>query len=289
MTPLDLAQLRQRAATGDAEALAFTAMLAALGAWEPQSWTAALQRLGSAARLGSVSAREQLCVLADIEMSGKESWTDLAASIDLGAWTAAAAKTRLLPDPRISAAPAFLSPRACAWLIERARGRVAQAKVFDPETGLGRIENARSNSAFEFTLADLDVVVVAVRARIAATVGTVTGALEPVQILHYAPGQRFERHYDFLDADKPGFAVEVARIGQRVVTFLVYLNAGFEGGETEFPIIGLVHKGQAGDALMFANVDRAGAPDRRTLHAGLPPGPGEKWILSQWIRDRAPA
>ena len=37
---------------------------------------------------------------------------------------------------------------------------------------------------------------------------------------------------------------------------------------------------------MFFNVDAAGQPDRRTLHAGLPPSAGEKWLLSQWFRDR---
>jgi hypothetical protein len=41
--------------------------------------------------------------------------------------------------------------------------------------------------------------------------------------------------------------------------------------------------------LLFANVDAATrAPDPLTLHAGLPPTRGEKWIFSQWIRDRSP-
>ena len=40
---------------------------------------------------------------------------------------------------------------------------------------------------------------------------------------------------------------------------------------------------------MFANVDLNGAPDRLTLHTGCSPTRGEKWLLSQWIRDRTPA
>jgi len=70
-----------------------------------------------------------------------------------------------------------------------------------------------------------------------------------------------------------------------MATFLTYLNAGFEGGETAFPAAQLRYKGQAGDGVLFANLDPAGRPDRRTLHAGLPPTSGEKWILSQWIRQ----
>ena len=196
-------------------------------------------------------------------------------------------RRRLLASPRVSAAGDFLSPEVCAWLIGRARGRVKPALVFDPETGGPRRESARNNGAFEFAFADVDVVVAAARARIAATVSVPQGALEPIQVLHYAPGQTFERHHDFLDVAVPGYAADVARSGQRIITFLVYLNEGYEGGETDFPLVGLKFRGQPGEALMFANVDPTGAPDRRTLHAGLPPSAGEKWLLSQWIRDRA--
>ncbi|MDB5423671.1 MAG: hypothetical protein JWQ29_1087 [Phenylobacterium sp.] len=276
MSPEDLAALRRAAEAGDAEATAFTAVLAALGAWEPQSWPEALRRLARAAGLGSRFAGRQLELLED-EAAG------------LAAPFAPPPKVRLRPDPRISSVPGFLSPPVCAWLIERARGRLAPAQVFDPEGGGARREEARTNSAVAFALEDLDVVLLAVRARIAAATGMPTGALEPVQILHYAPGQAFDRHYDFLDPETPAYAADLARSGQRAATFLVYLNDGYGGGETDFPRIGLRHRGRGGDALMFANVDRAGAPDRRMLHAGLPPSDGEKWLLSQWIRDRAPA
>jgi len=40
------------------------------------------------------------------------------------------------------------------------------------------------------------------------------------------------------------------------------------------------------EALVFDNVDAAGAGDMNTLHAGQPVTRGEKWLLSQWIRDK---
>lgn len=266
--------MRRRAAAGEAPAVAFTAVLAAMGVGEPQSWTEALRRLARAADLGEAAAQGQLTALAGLG--------------DLDGWTMQAPeRRRLLASPRVSAAADFLPPEVCAWLTGRARGRVKPALVFDPATGGPRRESARNNGAFEFAFADLDVVAAAVRARIAATVSVPQGALEPIQVLHYAPGQTFERHHDFLDVAVPGYAADIARSGQRIVTFLVYLNTGYEGGETDFPLVGLKFKGQVGEALMFANVDPTGAPDRRTLHAGLPPSAGEKWLLSQWIRDRA--
>ena len=70
------------------------------------------------------------------------------------------------------------------------------------------------------------------------------------------------------------------------MTFLVYLNDDYAGGETEFPRLGIQHKGRRGEGLYFINVLPNGAPDERTWHAGRPPLSGEKWILSQFLRNR---
>jgi hypothetical protein len=268
-----MAEIRRRAAAGEPDAACFAAVLAGMGVGEPQSWSEALRRLERAAALGSATAARQAEVLAEVG--------------DLAAWLLPPERERLLRDPRISAVRGFLPSGVCRWLIGRGQGRMTRALVFDPQGGGPRQEQARSNSAFEFGFADLDLVSVVVRARICATLSIPQAALEPIQVLHYAVGETFERHHDFLDVSVPGYAADVARSGQRIGTFLVYLNEDFQGGETDFPLLGLRFKGGGGDALIFANVNTAGAPDRRTLHAGLPPTAGEKWLLSQWIRDRA--
>ena len=128
-----------------------------------------------------------------------------------------------------------------------------------------------------------------IRARIAAATNLPLPVFEPAQIMHYSVGEEFRPHYDFLTEDEEGWAAQLQRYGQRIATFLLYLNDDFDGGETDFPAIGLSHRGAKGDALFFANIDPAGAPDRQTLHAGRPPSRGQKWILSQWIRNRTPA
>lgn len=273
MSPDEVAERRRRAEAGDAEAIAFTAVLAGLGAGEPQNWGLAFERLRRAAALGSVTAAGQLQVIGD----------------EASAWLSPGPKERLSREPRANRFPGFLSAEACAWLIGRARGRTSRAQVFDTASGGAALDAARSNSAFEFIPGEMDVVVALAQARIAAAVGTLPGALETMQVLHYASGETFRPHFDFLDPSQPGLADEVARRGQRVATALVYLNADYDGGETDFARAGLRFRGELGDALLFANVDLAGRPDPLTLHAGLPPSRGEKWILSQWIRDRAPA
>ena len=73
--------------------------------------------------------------------------------------------------------------------------------------------------------------------------------------------------------------------GDRLATFLMWLNDDYEGGELEFVKVGFSYKGRAGDGLFFASM-REGKPDSKSLHAANPVTRGEKFILSQWIHDR---
>jgi prolyl 4-hydroxylase len=104
-------------------------------------------------------------------------------------------------------------------------------------------------------------------------------------VLHYDEGEEITDHFDFIDPKVPGYEQELARRGERVVTFLVYLNDDYGGGETAFPRLGISHKGRRGEGLYFVNA-LADGPDVRMLHAGRPPLRGEKWIVSQFVRNR---
>jgi hypothetical protein len=105
-------------------------------------------------------------------------------------------------------------------------------------------------------------------------------------ILHYSVGQEITNHFDFLNPDIPNYEEEVRRRGERIITFLIYLNDDYGGGETEFPELGVRHKGTRREGLFFVNALPSGKPDKRMVHAGRPPTSGEKWIVSQFIRNR---
>ena len=182
----------------------------------------------------------------------------------------------------------FASEAECGWLIERARDRLHAATVVNP-TGDTTIQAARTNSGVEFLLGEMDLVIEAIRVRIRAATRLPLKLFEAPQVLHYAPGQEFRPHHDYFDPKLPAHAEQIRRFGQRIATFLVYLNEGYTGGETTFPRARISYRGNAGDALFLANVDRTGQPDELTLHSGTPPIEGEKWILSQWILDKAPS
>src|SRR5690606_8519125 len=102
----------------------------------------------------------------------------------------------------------------------------------------------------------------------------------------YGIGEQAAEHFDFIDPQTPHYEREVAEKGQRVITFLLYLNDDYAGGDTEMTELGISHKGRCGEGLFFVNALDDGAPDLRTLHAGRPPARGEKWVVSQFIRSR---
>ncbi|MDB5986928.1 MAG: hypothetical protein JWR16_1981 [Nevskia sp.] len=286
--------LSAAAERGSAAACERIAVLAGAGACTPQSWPTAFDFLVRAAKLGSSSARRQLALFCDdnkrvAQMFGEippepDFWRNLRRSIDIDGWLQAPPARVLSQQPHIMAIDHLLPQSCCDWLIERARPRIGPARIYDSATGGARSASARSNSETDFNIAETDLVLLIARARIAATAALPPASFELTNVLHYAPGQRFDPHYDFLDPAMPSFAEDIARQGQRVATCLIYLNSGYSAGETEFPLAGIRYKGKPGDAVCFFNVDSAGQPDRQSLHAGLPPSSGEKWLLSQFIR-----
>lgn len=270
---------------GEAIACTLAAALVAAGVFGMPDWPRALDYLQQGAEAGFPMAQAQLRLLAD--RTGAD-WGGLRREIDIETWKAAPEPNILSREPRVSAFEGVTSPAVCEWIIARARNRLAPAMVYDRAGGKA-VGATRSNSALELGLADLDLVVLALRERLAVAAGLPVMDMNAPQVLHYAVGQSFEPHVDFFDPAIPAQAKSIASSGQRAATALVYLNdEGLEGGETDFPLLSLRYRGRRGDALVFFNLDAAGQPDRRTVHAGLPPTRGEKWLLSQWIRDGAP-
>lgn len=279
------ALVESAAANGHSGAISQLATLEATGAARPQNFDRALELLEYAAELGSEHAQAQLQLLA---ATASTDWPRVRSAIDVQQLLNVPEKTIISEAPRIRIIAGFASKAECDWVIARTGHKLGRAMIWDEVGGKGRIDPARSNSAVEVRLTDMDVVLEILRARIAVATRLPEPVFETPQVMHYTVGQEFKLHHDYLDPDLPGHAMDMKQRGQRIATFLVYLNDGFEGGETEFPRADITVRGAAGDALFFANITRDGKADPLTTHAGRPPTSGEKWILSQWIRDRSP-
>ena len=280
---------------GQAEASERCALLDALGSARPPDWNRSLDYLELAAAQGSRSAQEQLLLLADNSAdpivppdAGRDFWSARRSKIPLEQRMRPGEKQSLSDSPRIRLIPAFATPAECRWFISLARPQLGPATVFDKQTGGQALDPTRDNSFVVLRIGEMNVWTEVIRQRIAAATNLPVPLFEPSQILHYAVGQRFKPHHDFLDPANPAYHETLATFGQRIATFLIYLNDGYQGGETSFPKIGLNFRAEQGDALFFANVTKDGAPDPDTVHSGMPTTSGEKWVFSQWIRDRFP-
>jgi hypothetical protein len=267
------------------EALAMLATLEAIGAGRRRDWGRALRQLEAAADCGSADASAQLRLLAG---GNEDDGRRPSERIDMARLLRAPDRIALSETPRMRVFEGFATPAECHWLIDRLGPRLGPAMVWDEGSGRGKVDPSRTSSAVELRLPEMDVAAAVLRARIAEATMLPETIFEVPQVMRYSVGQEFVPHHDFLDPEQPGPASDIARRGQRIGTFLIYLNDDYEGGQTEFPKAGLSFRGRTGDALFFTNVTRDGRADPLTLHAGRPPTRGEKWVFSQWIRDRPP-
>jgi prolyl 4-hydroxylase len=113
-----------------------------------------------------------------------------------------------------------------------------------------------------------------------------TSYLEPMQVVVYEKGQKFNPHYDFFSPDTP----DLVQRGNRNKTILVYLNDVKEedGGATVFPKLNLKIQPKAYRAIYFENMNDEGI-NYDTLHAGeeLKSDKQNKYAINIWFREKA--
>lgn len=291
--------LRHAEQLGDASAARHLAIWCLTGRWFPRDLTSARELFSRAAALGDGQSAAIYRAFIANGTGGEANWQDAMSLLREAAARDSAAGQQLeliagmdlgfngepqsLPEA-VSLSPhteilhyfAFFSAAECAYLIAAAEPLLQPNVVVDPRSGKLVSNPIRTSRGASFPFVDEDPAIHALNRRIAAATATDVRAGEPLQILRYEVGEEYRPHLDAL----PG--VEAGQ--QRVLTFLVYLKEDFEGGETDFPRLGLRFKGRIGDGLMFRNASADGRPDDRLIHAGLPVKRGVKQLASRWIR-----
>jgi prolyl 4-hydroxylase len=109
---------------------------------------------------------------------------------------------------------------------------------------------------------------------------------EPLGIVKYSAGEEYKNHHDWFKQENSDYDIQIKKGGQRLCTMLFCLNdLQGGGGETSFPLWGEVKvEPRVGRAIYWLNyVD--GKPVRESLHAGLPPESGTKWMAVKWVRE----
>ena len=136
------------------------------------------------------------------------------------------------------------------------------------------------------------------------------------QVIRYATGGEYRRHYDaYCPRASKGFAKTTATSGNRVTTCLLYLNTVERGGATRFWRLPSAEDGSGapprdvrateGSVLVFDNCysaeegaeeeEKETAPSAATTvavrhplseHSGMPVEAGVKWAANLWFRER---
>ena len=262
----------------DAQAWRLMAGFAAQGLGQAQSWVNACAALERAVVLGDPLARQQQLLLRSLQLDTVQGIED---------WLVCADAEVFHALPRMLVFRNFLPAVLCEYLIQAAQPRLVRADVYDVAMGVTKIDPMRTNRRAPHSVLDIDLVVQLIRARLAVAAGVAVEMLESPEVLHYEVGQQYKLHVDYFHVGSLRLAEHVQLHGQRTKTALVYLNDNYVGGETAFPRLGISFRGGAGDALIFDNVDAQGNGDMNTAHQGSAPTQGEKWLLSQWIRDKS--
>ena len=190
-----------------------------------------------------------------------------------------------LGSPRIALFGNLLSAQECEQLIEASRHRLERSTVVNAETGEYDVHADRTSAGTHFERGETPLVA-RIEKRLGELIGCPVDNGEPLQVLHYLPGDEYKPHYDYFDASQPGGERVLAMGGQRIATVVMYLNDVEAGGSTVFPALGLEVLPRRGSAVYFVNASASGEVDPRTLHGGSPVVAGEKWIATKWLRQR---
>jgi prolyl 4-hydroxylase len=184
-------------------------------------------------------------------------------------------------SPRVFLYHNFLTPEECQKIIDMGKDHLVRSQVVGKNASK-TIEDRSSYGAW-IPYEDSEWI----DKKISAVTHMPVESMEQLHLLRYNPTQQYKPHYDWfrrdLSEDQERTIVER---GQRLATFITYLNEVEEGGETIFPKINLKVKPKRGEGLLFYNLLPHGETDSNALHGGLPVIKGEKFIVTKWIREK---
>tara|TARA_Y100000588_G_C14277448_1_gene935069 strand:- start:4930 stop:5670 length:741 start_codon:yes stop_codon:yes gene_type:complete len=178
-----------------------------------------------------------------------------------------------------------LNEEECNYVIDFAQARGLEENKIN--VGEEMVSDPMRTSKGTFAKHDEDRILNILFERIASVVGVPLTRAETANIQCYKAGGEYKPHYDAFAPDEVMpeiFKVEEA--GNRAVTAIVYLNDVSGGGGTGFPELGIIVKAFAGRVLIFGNLDENKQLHPLSLHTGLPPEDGDKWIFTLWFRER---
>ena len=177
------------------------------------------------------------------------------------------------PTPTIVVVDGVVSPEECEAIIDHTKDRLEKSTV--ALEGDNITDTARTSTGGFFPHSDFPEIC----GRVSDIAGVPLERAESMNVLKYTSDQEYKPHYDTLGEEY------LENGGQRLMTGIVYLNNAVGGG-TAFPKLNMIFGAIGGRLLLFENVGKDMQPHDLSLHQGMPPHKGEKWVFTLWFRER---
>lgn len=187
--------------------------------------------------------------------------------------------------PQIELYEDFLSDQECEEIKKLSKEKLENSTVVDYDTGGGQEKNEYRNSKNTSLDGKLYPFVKDIETRISKLFKIDQNRFEPLTVINYQPGEYFKPHHDFFHENPNGKNDYMKYGGNRVGTVIIYLNDVEEGGETNFPNLGLSFFCKKGNLIYFNYDYKDQTLKDKTLHQGVPTISSEKWITTTWIRE----
>lgn len=175
----------------------------------------------------------------------------------------------------------FLSDEECNYVITKIEEKSERSKISGNQRGWD-VSDYRTSSTANLPIDDD--IIKRIDDKIHEATGSPKELGELIQGQKYEVGQEFKMHTDYFDKGAPDYDIHVNDKGQRIMTFMIYLNDVEHGGETFFHNLGIKFKPKKGQAVVWHNIDENGVENYNTLHSGLPVIQGTKYIITKWFR-----
>lgn len=187
-------------------------------------------------------------------------------------------------DYTVEEIPNFLSKEECERIIAISQSKLSKSLVFATDKDE---EDTTVRTSKQAWLKDSDDALINdISNRIAERTQTTIAQQESMQVVKYDENGFYKPHFDACDqATRTDCERMNMGQGHRIITFIMYLNDTFEGGETLFPNIDYKIVPEIGKAAIFHNVDEKGNILDKAMHGGLNVKNGEKWIANKWIHQ----
>ena len=186
-------------------------------------------------------------------------------------------------DPLIFTISNFINNNECDHLIKISKDQYKKAEIYkDPneDNEHGRIKDKElRNNSVTWLKHNKDNITMNISNKISKILNIPIQNAEPIQMLKYNNGQKFDKHFDSYSMDDYRFQ------NQRLYTVLAYLNNP-DGGETRFDNLNKTIKPEKGKIVVFANcVNKSRVRHNDSMHTALPVKSGEKYAFNLWFHE----